>query len=102
MIPRLVAAVPDLLGLVARPWEVTKGVVLLSLLPLIHVSAPDVGVTAETRLTISGSVCLANLILLNKASASRIEMLRYLEKATMCSYSSRFALQCGTRSRLVF
>jgi hypothetical protein len=38
VIPRLVAAVPDLLGLVARPWEVTKGVVLLSLLPLIHVS----------------------------------------------------------------
>jgi hypothetical protein len=85
--PRLVAAVPDLLGLVARPWEVIKEVVLLSLL--------DVGVTAETRLTISGSVCLANLILLNhsyKASASRIEVLRYLEKATMCSYSSRLAL----------
>ena len=95
MTPRLVAAVPDLLGLVARPWEVTKGVVLLSLLPLIHVSAPDVGVTAETRLTISGSVCLANLILLNhpyKASASRIEVLCYLERAAMCSFSSRLAL----------
>ena len=95
MVPRLVAAVPDLLGLVARPWEVIKRVVLLSLLPLIHVSAPDVGVAAETRLTISGSVCLANLILLNrpyKASASRIEVLRYLEKATMCSYSPRLAL----------
>lgn len=81
VIPRLVAAVPDL------------GVVLLSLLPVIHVSAPDVGVTTETRLTISGSVCLANLILLNrpKASASRIEVLRYLDRATMCS-SSRLAL----------
>ena len=89
MIPRLIAAVPDLLGLVARLWEVTKGVVLLSLLPLIHVSGPDVGVTAETRLAISGAVCLANQY---KASASRIEVLRYLEKATMCSYSPRLAL----------
>ena len=81
MTPRLVAAVPDLLGLVAHTLEVTDGVVLLSLLPLIHVSAPDVGVTAESRLTISWSVCLANLILLNrpyKASALRIEVLRYL------------------------
>ena len=95
MTPRLVAAVPDLLGLVAHTLEVTDGVVLLSLLPLIHVSAPDVGVTAEIRLTISGSVCLANPILLNrpyKVSASRIEVLRYLERATMCSYCSRLAL----------
>jgi hypothetical protein len=31
--------VPDLLGLVARLWEVIKGVVLLSLLPLIHAAS---------------------------------------------------------------
>jgi len=72
VITRLVAAVPDLLGLVARPWEVTKGVVLLSLLPLIHVSAPDVGVTAEARLTVSGTVCLANLILMFAETLSKL------------------------------
>jgi hypothetical protein len=95
VIPRLITAVLDLLSLIARPWEVIKRVVLLFLLSLIHVSASDMGVTAETRLTISGSVYLTNLILLNhpyKASALRIKVLYYLEKATICSYFSRFTL----------
>jgi hypothetical protein len=89
VISRLVAAVPDILGLVGYPREVTKEVVLLSLFRLIRVSVLDVGVAAETRLAISGSVCLANLILRNrpyKAFASRNEMLRHLERARICSY----------------
>jgi hypothetical protein len=47
--------VPDLLGLSLVPREVTKEVVLLSLLRLIRVSALDVGVAAVTRLAISES-----------------------------------------------
>jgi hypothetical protein len=69
--PRLVAAVPGVLGLVAHPREVTNEVVLLSLLRLIRLSTLGVGVTAVTRLKISGSVYLENLIPQNRPHATR-------------------------------